>query len=80
MQESSSSLCAAYSHKRDAWCVYRRESSVGMVFLWRCHTQKAAEKLAREVNSGTAICRGSKELGTACGQCIKCELTGDGGC
>jgi hypothetical protein len=73
--ELNALLCATFSHERNQWCVYKKESSVTMRMLWRCHTKEGAEKLADEVNNGAAICRGSKELGSACGKCVKCELS-----
>ena len=39
-------------------------------------SQIAAIKLRDELNSGnTAMCRGSKKLGNACGICPKCRYT-----
>ena len=68
-------LCAEFSQERNAWCVFKKETDTTMSFLWRCHTKKDAHKLAEDVNNGAAICRGSKELGTACGECVKCKLS-----
>ena len=73
--DMSNLLCAGFSQERHSWCVFKKESELEMRFLWRCHNQKAAEKLAKDVNEGTTICRGSKELGTSCGKCVKCELS-----
>lgn len=68
-------LCADYSNERASWCVFRKENDISMLFLWKCHNENAAKKLAADVNSGTAICKGCKELGTNCGKCVKCELS-----
>jgi hypothetical protein len=73
--ELNALLCAAFSYDRGAWCVFKRLDDFTMSFLWRCHTQEAAKKLADDVNNGATICRGSKYLGGACGKCVKCELT-----
>ncbi len=72
---TSNLLCAAFSRERNGWCVFKREDPMTMSYLWKCHTQKAAEKLAKAVNEGENICRGDKGFGTACGRCVKCELS-----
>jgi len=72
---NESSLCSAFSYNYSAWCVFDRLDDLTMRILWPCHTQKAAEKLAEDINNGATVCGGSKELGTACKKCAKCELT-----
>ncbi|WP_299076408.1 hypothetical protein [uncultured Paraglaciecola sp.] len=68
-------LCAAYSHERSAWCVFKRLTDTAMQLLWPCHNEGDAKELAKKMNEGAVVCRGSKTLGTACKKCIKCELT-----
>ena len=70
-------LLAAYCRNRIAWCVYVRVDDLTMEYRWRCHNEKAARKLARDINDGAEICRGSRDLGSACGKCVKCELSKD---
>ena len=67
-------LCSSYNVERKSWCVFKKESETTMSFLWRCHNREAAEKLASDVNNGAQICKGCKQLGTDCGECVKCDL------
>ena len=45
--------------------------------FYECKNKELAYKLCTALNEGTMTCRGSKELGTACGKCVKCECTID---
>jgi len=72
---TESMLCAAYSQNRGSWCVFKKLNDTEMKFLWCCHNKNSAEKLSNEIKNGAEICRGSKEFGSNCGSCVKCELT-----